>query len=373
MEKFQPMGVENMDSKLKKKLPAVAHSLVAVTSLLNAADDMQMRNLDNRVTALEKRKVGSGMINPPARPIVTDGVDLWFQAEALCMQAATNGLEYAIRRDSTTTPTFIVGNAKNATFKWNWGFRAGMGINLPHDGWDILANYTWFRARRHNNQSTVLAVQSIAPTETNLAADPEISVQSAQAHIKLTINMVDVELGREFFVSKWLTLRPHAGVRGAWITQNYDVNYAGGTLGTTVLDTDAVCKFKGFGLRAGLDSQWGLGSGVSIFAQVSLSNIWGRFRTQSKDNRITAAGVNTSEYNVKDNYRVCRVISDLALGLRWDKLFSNDSYRIRLQLGWEQHMFFGLNQFIKSISQKLANNRGDMTLHGLAFQARFDF
>src|SRR3569832_534456 len=90
-------------NKLNKLLPFLALSLVAITSVVSAVDDMQVRNLENRVSALEQRREANGMINPPARPVVKDGVDLWLQAEALYMHATEDGVSYGIKQTSSAS------------------------------------------------------------------------------------------------------------------------------------------------------------------------------------------------------------------------------------------------------------------------------
>ena len=89
-----------MDWNLKKMWPAAAASLVAVTSCLSAADDMQTRNLENRISALEKRGgAGGGMLNPSSRPGVRDGSDVFITAAALYWKPNETGLSYAIQEN----------------------------------------------------------------------------------------------------------------------------------------------------------------------------------------------------------------------------------------------------------------------------------
>jgi hypothetical protein len=70
-------------------------------------------------------------------------------------------------------------------------------------------------------------------------------------------------------------------------------------------------------------------------------------------------------------------MADLAAGIRWDKLFCNDAYRIRLQLGWEQHFLQGFSKKLffsdNNITNAFTLTHGDLAISGLAFQVRFDF
>lgn len=357
-------------------LPAFVTSLVAFTSVLSAAEDMQMRNLENRVSSLEQRRGGgNGMINPAARPVVKDGVDLWFQADALWMRVTQDGLGYAITSDRSDA--FVNGTTKNVSYNWDWGWRAGMGYNLPHDGWDMLFQWTWFKGTGKSvktDDTGGLWPAEISPDASN--ADRTFRAATSSGLASFILNMADLEMGREFFVSKWLTLRPFMGVRGVWINNQYKARYKGGDFTFAPIRDQFMNRFRGYGLRGGLNTQWGLGSGWSIFGDIAFSLIYGRQREKVSQIHFTGAG-DINELNNRSRWTALRAITDFALGLRWDKMFYSDRYRMRFQLGWENHMFFDLNQMPAFsddiVNGKFTGNRGGIGLNGLSFQARFDF
>lgn len=361
-----------MKNGLKKMWPALA-ALSTLASVTCSADDMQMRNLENRVSALEQRRGSNGMINPPARPVVRDGVDLWVQAEALFMHATEDGLAYAIK--TTSTLPVVDGHVKNVKYDWSWGFRAGIGYNLPHDGWDTLLNWTWFQAHesKKNKPSApeILVPTQVAPNEASLTDT------SARGRARLHINMLDWELGREFFVSKWLTLRPFVGARGGWFNRNFKTKY---TTSAPVqkIDGHDHNRFRGGGLRAGLDTQWGLGCGWSFFGDLALSILYGTQRIHSHQDLKNPGQNETRIQHVHDHWMTVRAMLDLALGLRWDHLFGcNDSYRIRIQFGWEQTTLFGFDKDLNFVNAsapgKYCFNQGDLGVSGVSLQLRFDF
>jgi major outer membrane protein len=362
-----------MQNKLKKLCPALALTLCTMTSVVTGADDIQMRNLENRVTALEQRRGANGMINPPARPVVRDGNDLWIQGEALFMHATEDGLAYGIKNENSTG---LDGRVKNVGYDWDWGFRLGAGYNFPHDGWDALLNWTWFRTHEKKQEGTD-ANEIIWQTVTNPSNGPaEVTAHHADGHSKLHLNLLDLEMGREFFVSKWLTLRPFVGGRAAWLNRSFTFEYKLNANGAALTEAEGHNhnRFRGGGLRTGLNSQWGLGWGWSFFGDFALSLIYGTQRihahqeTDPGDARIG---------HIHNAWTISRPMLDLALGLRWDHLFYDDAYRIRIQLGWEQHTLWGFNKDMNFVSDdvqgKYTFNQGDLTLQGLALQARFDF
>ncbi|HVW99942.1 MAG TPA: Lpg1974 family pore-forming outer membrane protein, partial [Candidatus Babeliaceae bacterium] len=213
-------------------------------------------------------------------------------------------------------------------------------------------------------------------TETNVAnsgGDAFLPATKAEGEAHLHINLVDGELGREFFVSRWLTLRPFVGARGAWINRNYEFEYK--VNNGDEIEGHKHNRFRGAGLRTGLDTQWGLGSGWSFFGDLALSLIYGKTRLHSHQDREVAGGETRIEH-LHNSWTIARPMMDFALGLRWDRLVCDDAYRIRLQLAWEQLTLLGFVKdmnFVSGAQGKYAYKNGDLSLNGLAFQFRFDF
>jgi len=412
-----------MDWNLKKLWPAAASSLVAVTSFINAAaDDTQMRNLENRVSALEQRRGSSGMINPPARPMVRDGADLFIEGAVFIWQANETGLEYAMKWNDfgTTANTSGSGDIKHPHSHWDWGFKIGAGINMPHDGWDLFAQWTRFHPEREHAVTSVPAFNASTPPNAvvyplflpmNTGSDDGTVGGynqfgpgfSAAASWKLRLDLIDLELGREFYVSKWLTLRPHIGLRNAWVHQRLHIEYDGlidnqaAPVQIPALYVNLKNNFWGLGPRAGLNTQWNLTCGFSIFGEFAASLMLGHFNIfESQSPAINTADgsaltpatccqPNNSEV-FRDEFRAMRAALDLAIGLRYQTTFSCDRYGLMLSLGWEHHYFFSQNQLYRlattgAASNNPANryaftpvsNQGDLNTQGVTLTVEFDF
>ena len=58
-------------------------------------------------------------------------------------------------------------------------------------------------------------------------------------------------------------------------------------------------------------------------------------------------------------------------------VFFWERYHIGIQAGWENHMFFNQNQFIRftdsNAQASFFANQGDLTLQGFSARVRFDF
>lgn len=386
-----------MKSNVKHVWLVAATSLVAVSNIAYAQCDSnnsaQMRNLENRVTALEQRRGASGMINPPGRPQVRGGADLFVDGDLLYWNVHENGLNYAIvnkaASESAARSNLANAEVRNLHGKWNWGFRVGIGYNLPHDGWDVRLNWLRFtdntKRHAHSDGDEAVFPTTVLPSDP-IAQDTASRRGSARWHLRL--NQLDLDLGRQFFVSKWLTMRPHIGLRSDWIYQKLRAEYSNfiGVAIPNEVEMKMKDRWWGIGVEGGLDTQWGLGNGWSIFGNLTAAIIYGFHHLDIDDvdspattnNSNNAASAPNGKFaDIDNDYRVSQPILDLQLGLRWDNMFMDDAIHLGLQIGWEHHVYFSQNQFPVFTDDvafgNFASNQGDLTLQGWTFSARLDF
>ncbi len=381
-----------MEWNRKNLWSAALASLVTVTSWLNAADDTQMRNLENRVSALEQRKGSNGMINPPARPIVKDGVDLFLQGDVFIWQASESDMGYAVKNEHGSS--FLNdGHVIKPHFEWDWGFKVAAGYNMPHDGWDLFFQWTRFYTDNNEHGTSASPGGTIFPTYVNAAlplfgspGPVNSGFEGASSYWKLKLNLLDLDLGREFYVSKWLTLRPHGGLRSAWLRQRYNVHYNNGQVGSSLgqnLSVHMRNNFWGMGLRGGMDAKWGLGSGFSIFSDLAAALLLGHFKVFELEKRLTTSPQEV-RLNVVEKFRAARATLDMTMGFCYDHTFADDRFGLMIQLAWEQHMFFDQNQLMKfptsssgagdqNYSGLFVSNDGDLNTQGVTLSLGFNF
>ncbi len=412
-----------MEWNLKKMWPVAATSLVTFTSLLSA-DDMQMQ-ANKKQSDMNKKQTDNSRKMSCCCPEDMDvaytpnascyspmdcGVGNWFiTGSALYWNAAEDGLEYVLVDNDNAggddLSTIVDGEMQHLSFKWDWGFKVGLGYNFEHDGWDLYANWTWFRTHgRHSHGDeegedcdgdSVPSTAVLFPLYSDLGTtDDQLTASDAHATGHLRLNIVDLELGRAFYTSKWLTLRPHMGLRAAWIKQKHDFYYDGTNSDYPVVDaTNDVAAMKnnfwGLGVRGGLDSRWGIGCGFSFYGNLAISILYGRFSVGINEN-IDVSGsceddVLTGVTNFTDGLRCSRAATDLALGFMYEHCFqrgcapNKSDVHMALSIAWEHHIFFNQNQLWRVTrpssdhNQAFGHERGDLTFQGWTFSARFDF
>lgn len=379
-----------MEMKLRQWLP-VAVMVCGIFTNLTAAE-MQEPDQMNRSSSDEMR---FREITPNAGPRVTNGVDVFITADFIYWTGRQDGVAYARTGLDGFDAAVAVGNASSGTTltpgsKWSPGFKAGIGLNLGHDGWDTYLNYTWFHTS-HSNVSTstetnskgivplweVATVGNVTSHDTFLVLDSFITVGRASGDWILHFNNFDLDLGRNFYVSQYLTFRPHAGLKGSWYNQHYKVNYSGfhnPDIADEVSSTQMDMKqsFWGVGIRTGMDASWYFDKNWSLFGDTSLSALWGRFHTTREDYVTVLPSLTTiKSINTAFNYHTVKPVLEFQLGLRYDYWFSDDEYHFGIEAAWEEQVWFNQNQYLELYQPY--GSHGDLVFQGFTLDLRFDF
>jgi len=311
-----------------------------------------------------------GDITPSAGPRVIDGYGVFLTGDYLYWTAREDSLEFAVSganlNNSSTGSVDILPNKRgrkfDPDFKFRSGFKAGIGFSFGHDKWDMCLNYTWFNSQNNNNSTVRDGINPLTNVIPVAMANSYALLNSTSAVWKLNFNVLDGELGRNFYISKFLSLRPFFGLKGTWQTQKYNVNYdfASGT----DMSVHNKTSFWALGLRSGVNTAWFLSGTWSLFADMALSALWGVFNIKRSD---TAAG--TTYYETKEGFHSIKPALEIAAGLRKEAWFCKDRFHLSAQAGWEEQVWFSQNQFDFYTSSR----DGDLNLQGFTAKLRFDF
>lgn len=340
-----------------KNMTKTIFALAAVSMSCAFADQMQQSNAP-------KAPMPAMDPNPSARWGVKDGADLFMTAEALVFKFSQDARPYAF---STNSITDVV-TTHTAWGDYQWGFRVAGGYNLSHDKWDLVATYTRFsNTMTHTLYDTATTTLGSIPD-----AVTSSNISSITNSWKINYNLLDVEQGRQFFVSKYLRLRPKFGLRNLWLwnKQQVTTNYRAFRDG----DSNARASFWGMGVLAGLDTVWTLGKDFSIYGNIAASGLFGSVNPKT-DAVFGGSTPTTASYRTHTTAQT-KANLDLAIGVRWDRNFSDDRFHISFNVGFEQHIYFNMAQnfFSDSFYSTAAGSSGrDFALSGFAFGGRFDY
>ena len=314
------------------------------------------------------------IIFPDAGPRIVDGVDFMISADFIFWTAREDGLAFAASgHKNFVNRTPKSGEVYHPNFSFDAGFKVALGYATPHDGWDVWGEYTWLQS--HAGRRSV----SQNPNKTNLLRlwqpggqlNPIFTLFEADGKWKIFLNVIDVELGRNFFVSKYLKFRPHFGMKGTWQTQDYVVRYTGQDI--SGFDRQERIhiqqEYWGFGPRAGFDTAWHFYKKWAIYGDFAISALWGQFGVERTD-RFVDNDIPFYMINTENDPHSIKSVMEWELGIRFETWFSFNHYYLSMQVGWEQQIWLDQNQFFHVLEESA---HGDLTFQGLTAKIRFEF
>lgn len=326
-------------------------------------------------------------ITPNAGPCVKNGADLYIVGAFTYWTAHEDNLVMANVSSPFTTAGTVISQTEQPQPNWRGapGFKIGIGYDFCHDGWDAFLNYTWFRSNDNK--------KSVSPTNLNVfdnywgvnaflfAENIPPMYNSASAKWNLHLNVFDLELGRNFYISRRIQLRPHFGLKGMWYHQDYHLQFQFIPGGIPTFNNTMIAKMKnwGIGARAGLDTSWHFCRDMSVIGEIAVTALWEHFNATRVDEAIALTafaatgtpGTFSSLVNLQNSYYTLKPVVEWMLGFRWEMWLGCDEYHLAFDLGWEAQHWFSQNKFIRISGDDTAN--GDLSLMGLTFRARFDF
>lgn len=257
-------------------------------------------------------------------------------------------------------------DAPSFNFKWDYGFRLGVGHDLEYDQWDAALYWTWFRTD---------ATHKISSTQ-NKILQPEFFAgflsgdipQGIRTHWSLFLNMFDAELGKSYWASNALCMRPFLGLKGGWIHQSIESLY--NDLFIVIFQTTESAKehlknnFWGIGPLGGLNTKWKLSNCFNLFADISLASLFGNWK--NSDVYRNTIGI-TTRVNTK-NSSLGSLMFRALFGLGWD--FDFKSSHCAAKFGFETQFWTDQLRIATFQLQRLHN---DLSLQGIALNAELDF
>jgi hypothetical protein len=295
------------------------------------------------------------------------------EASALYWKAQESGLSYAIKSPSNVrlAPHSSI---KNPDFEWDFGFKFEIGYRIPHDHWELGLEFTSLQthtdADHHAKNSDVFF-----PIWEKPISNTTHFAKSVKMHWRLHLGLIDACLNHTFYATDSLSLTPQIAIRTGWIRQKFNLEYLGGNFpeGEDLL-IRMKNKYWGIGPKAGLAGKWKIIKGFSLFAEGAATLLFGEFYLHQDEDTL---GTKEKLLGIHHIFRSSAPILEAAAGLRWESFFSGRFNRLKLELAWDQMLFFSQNQlmhFLDENSQGLfASNQADLSIAGVQLAIRLDF
>lgn len=326
----------------------------------------------------------------PARIDTRCSWDMWIDASFIYWQPSQDNMEVAFNQTSSllanpVTTTGPVGSYAQQSFDYTPGFKVGLGWAFDyHDNWDMAAEYTWLHSNTTNSGAQTTGGTGYLRTwgipQSTIDGGTQ-AYNSFSSNWRVNFDIVDLNMGRWYYVGTDLTFRTFVGLRGAWIRQNHNVTYTNnGTVANTgVILTNSVSdrlQSWAVGPEVGLSTKWMLGEGFRIYGNAEADLLYTDYTRISHSETSTTPSIGWAPNTSNNHLGTVRPHMDLELGFGWGSYFDNNNWYIDLAAGYDFQVFFAQNMFSHPVSSiQVANkiNAGNLYLQGLTITARVDF
>jgi hypothetical protein len=264
------------------------------------------------------------------------------------------------------------GHIHEPNFTGRPGFKVGLGGRFAYDGWDLFAEYTWLAGGSHSNcfhakhgegaRTALNVVDGYGSINTR-------ALKSGCADWDQNFNEIDLMLGRNFFISRHLTLRPSVGFKGAYIQEKLDMHFKMTPDAATMLSAKQHRhqNMWGIGTRFGLDGVWHFKTNWGVYGNIYATALWSHFDTTAKDIVVDippggAPYVTSTNLYTTGSIREVIPVLETSIGFTYLRWFHHNKRQFQIQLGWEEQIFIHFNHFMD------LTRDGNLSLHGLTLR-----
>ena len=274
---------------------------------------------------------------------VTVGAD-WLYWKVQQDGVSPGAVVTSVTADNLTTVTT---RKAHPDFKWTNGFRINLGYELPCDCWDVNLAYTYMPS--HAKINNFIAGDDVTVRFLPVGATDSFTQYASKWDFNG--NNIDLDIGRTVSFGECLTVRPHVGFRTTWFDQKFrSVAALGDVAQTASFERFSVKeKFQGYGVEAGLWTDYKLGCGVSLVGHFGGSILYSKFKIKSS---VVAGTSVLGEETITDlafsseSFYAATPTLDYFVGLQYADTLCDMIFKARL--GWEQHVLFDTNRFLST-------------------------
>jgi Legionella pneumophila major outer membrane protein precursor len=300
----------------------------------------------------------------------------YMSASALLMNILTDAQDVSLYtyENTSVTPVTKENGYQNNNWGWNWGVKAALGFRVCDDGWDLSFNFAYLQAtkRQHNQANSSTPVKTIYPlsgvlttlsfnNRYNQAATNQTAFDSFKLRNNFLIYDSNIDLAREFFVSKKLSLKPLAGIKGTLIEQKAYINFINGATANQLGTFTNKNNYWGVGPQAGAGIRFGFAKHMSFNCQLDGALLWGQIRNKEMYLNYTAEAepvalnctYKANRYQLVPNFNIYA-------GFIFDTNFSHDTKNIAFNVGYENRYFLNSIDTANSVTRA----KGSTSLQG---------
>lgn len=285
---------------------------------------------------------------------------------------------------------------QNVSFKYDLGWRVGLGYTIPYGEWDFNSSWTHFYSQDTKelfNENKIVTNGSpiLIPLWAYFDITPDVvGPEEIKADMSIHFDTLDLEMSRFFFAGSVLAFKPILGVKASQIEQKERIitKFTAQTSPSDLIENLVHLKneYKGIGLRSGFDLRFIMPRGFEFYGTTFYSLLMGHFNfshRQGEGNPNTPSTFSLLTHN-RGSFRQNISVLELAAGLKWGTYFGRKKCYLSFRVGYEQQTYINFNQLqLQSYIFTLGNafapsysnvtNPGDLSMRGLVGGFKFFF
>jgi hypothetical protein len=259
----------------------------------------------------------------------------------------------------------VQGNSSYPVWNTFSGFKVALGTILPHDAWELCAEFTYFVADRPFTNHNVITGGTTSVWST------DFPITSISSQWNNWMYRGDLDLRYTFFVGNYLSLTTLGGLASVFGDQTLNITQS--PFETTPAGTITATQWAwGIGPHLAFESDFAFygtshnqfsfffqGGGAILLSQYQTTQLWTSTSTSSTyfSNGVTLYADNP--------------LLETMFGLRWHTFIDGrDAASFLVELGWEEQVILGYNYLSSTIN---ANSPGNYWMYGLTLRAQIGF
>jgi len=264
---------------------------------------------------------GPNCIDPYCNEFNIKGELLYWIGQLTGLQTAFGNTAVVTTTSPTTgfITTTITETEVQPSFQWRPGFR--VGANYAYTCLLFEVDWTHYDGRAHFNRD------------------------AQHGYWKIQYDTLDFIVGRRCCVAPCFYFLPFVGLRGLRVHQslssNLDTEFVAGAVGTNTVFTYKHDKERiwGIGPELGVEADWYLGRLISLYGSFDVVTYYGN--VNGSYDQVDTFPLNASVSNAHNHSRFNVIGTDLAIGLRYDKVWCIASEGLfTAKVGLEQHRIY---------------------------------
>lgn len=303
-------------------------------------------NLDHRITTLEDQmqdlRMQTVYCNHGAKtatdyPCLRCSYGVYFEAEAIYWKFFEGGTDFVYSNGPNSDPATFVDRLEYLDFDWRFAYRFTLGYQLRNPDLDLWSTFTRFTTEQSVGINQPSGGGALFPNQ-QVAVNPDY--RRTTESMKVFYNVLDINLGRTYFLRRTFSAHPFIGVKGAKIDQRSKLHWEGSAISD--FNYKSSNDFWGAGIQLGTRGNWKFTKNWSVFGSVLGSLLYGWYDVDTKIQQFYPTI--TTPLNLESDLRA--VVPNMAAdaGVRWEYAGLSDRALFSLSLAYEFQYWWAQNQ-----------------------------